>query len=152
MQEIPVQNVQVPLVIQYGPTLRSFKQLPVTIGNNPACEFVLDHPAILDPHAQIFFSQDQYWIKDLTGQQMLSINGMSVQLQAPVTPDDILAFSHQGPNFRFLGGGRLAEIEPPEPEQPAYPSQVQKEGVAQEEPADKVLKGAKAILQKFLKR
>ena len=31
--EVPVQRVQAPLLIQYGPTLRSYKELPVTIGS-----------------------------------------------------------------------------------------------------------------------
>ncbi len=52
--QISAQTVQVPLVIQYGPTLQSFKKLPVTIGKNPNSMFTLDHPAILDRHAQIF--------------------------------------------------------------------------------------------------
>jgi pSer/pThr/pTyr-binding forkhead associated (FHA) protein len=126
-KEVSVQRVQVPLIIQYGPTLRSFKELPVTIGRNPACDFVVDHPALLDHHAQIFFSRDQYWVKDLTGKQLVRVNGLPIELQAPLTPDNQLSLSATGPSFRFLGAGRLAEIEdsmkktstletPPEPE------------------------------------
>ena len=110
-EEILVQNVQVPLIIQFGPTLRSFKELPVTIGKNPSCDFTLDHPNILDRHAQIFFNQDQYWVKDLTGQNLVSIKGVPVRFEAPLSPDSVLSLSPQGPEFRFLGGGRLAEIE-----------------------------------------
>ncbi len=151
--EIPIQRVQAPLIIQYGPTLRSFKELPVSIGKNPGCDFVLDHTAILDRHAQIFFSQGQYWAKDLTGQKMLSINGQPVHLQAPLNPDDSLAFSpHQGPIFRFLGGGRLAEIEEPAPEQPVSPSHDKEEMPPRQEPTDKSFKGAKAMFKKFLRR
>ncbi|UCF71862.1 MAG: FHA domain-containing protein, partial [Deltaproteobacteria bacterium] len=36
--QVSIQKVQVSLVIQYGPTLRSFKELPVTIGKNPSCD------------------------------------------------------------------------------------------------------------------
>ena len=110
-EEVLVQNVQVPLIIQFGPTLRSFKELPVTIGKNPSCDFTLDHPNILDRHAQIFFNQDQYWVKDLTGQKLVSIKGVPVRFEAPLSPDSVLSLSPQGPEFRFLGGGRLAEIE-----------------------------------------
>jgi pSer/pThr/pTyr-binding forkhead associated (FHA) protein len=105
------QKTPVPLIIQYGPTLRSFKELPVTIGRNPSCEFVLDHPALLDRHAQIFFSRDQYWVKDLTGQQLVRLDGLPVNVQAPLLPDNRLSLSDMGPAFRFLGAGRLAEIE-----------------------------------------
>ena len=113
---VSIQKVQVPLVIQYGPTLRSFKELPVIIGKNPDCDFSLEHHGILDRHAQLFFDQGQYWVKDLTGQNIVSINAAPVHLQAPLNPDNLLSLSPKGPTFRFLGGGRLAEHEEPAPQ------------------------------------
>ena len=117
--EIPVQNTPVPLIIQYGPTLRSFNELPVTIGKGPGCDFILDHPSLLNQHAQVFYSQNQYWVKDLTGRQSVSVNDQPIHIQAPLNPDSRLALSPQGPRFRFLEGGRLAEIEEPVPEFPS---------------------------------
>jgi len=117
-KEISMQQVQVPLVIQFGPTIRSFKKLPVTIGKNPDCDLIMNHPAILDLHARIFFSHDQYWIKDLTGQMLISLNGQPVNFQSPLTPDNLVALTPQGPTFRFLKGGRLAEIEKSDSEEP----------------------------------
>ncbi len=108
---IAAQKVKAPLIIQYGPTLRSFKELPVTIGKSPNCDFVIEHSSVLDLHAQIFFSQNQYWIKDLTGKHTISINNQPINYEAPLNPDNQLALSPQGPKFLFLGGGRLAEIE-----------------------------------------
>jgi pSer/pThr/pTyr-binding forkhead associated (FHA) protein len=110
-EEDTVQRIQAPLSIQLGPTLQSYKELPVTIGKNPICDFILDHPGILDRHAQIYFSQNHYWIKDLTGQQNVSINGEAISFQAPLDHENCLALSPQGPKFRFFRGGRLAEIE-----------------------------------------
>ena len=114
--QVSIQKVRVPLVIQYGPTLRSFKELPVIIGKNPDCDFSLEHPGILDRHAQLFFDQDQYWVKDLTGQNLVLINAAPVHIQAPLNPDNLLSLSPKGPTFRFLGGGRLAEHQEPAPE------------------------------------
>jgi pSer/pThr/pTyr-binding forkhead associated (FHA) protein len=116
--DVSAQKIQVPLIIQYGPTLRSFNELPVTIGKGPGCDFILNHPSVSDQHAQVFFSHDQYWVKDLTGQQSVSINGQAINIKAPLNPDNQLSLSHQGPRFRFLGGGRLAEIEETIPEVP----------------------------------
>jgi len=147
-QEIPVQRAQVPLVIQYGPTLRSFKELPVTIGKDPGCGFTLDHPGILGRHAEIFFSQDQYWVRDLTGQQLLSVNGQPVHLQAPLHPDNRLAFTAQGPHFRFLAGGRLAEMEKPDISQASQRAH-EKEGQRPRDGAGRSPKGRKGILKKF---
>jgi len=109
-EEIVVQKTKVPLIIQYGPTLRSFKELPVVIGKNPKCGFVIDHPVIYDQHAQIFFSQNQYCIKDLTGKRSVQINRQPIVNQSPLKTDDEIALSHQGPVFRFLGEGRFVEI------------------------------------------
>lgn len=109
--EISIQKIQVPLIIQYGPTLRSFNELPVTIGKGPGCDFILDHPSVFDQHAQLFFSQNRYWVKDLTGRQSVSINDQPINIKSPLNPDNQLALSPQGPRFRFLEGGRLAEIE-----------------------------------------
>lgn len=112
-REIPAQPVpvQMPLIIQYGPQIRNFKQLPVTIGKSPRCELVLDHPSIFDQHAQVFFSQNQYWIKDLTGQRLIRINRQPIEFQAPLKLNDDLALSPQGPFFHIFGEGRLGEIE-----------------------------------------
>jgi pSer/pThr/pTyr-binding forkhead associated (FHA) protein len=115
--QVSIQKVQVSLIIQYGPTLRSFKELPVTIGKNPSCDLSLEHPQIRDKHAQFFFDQGQYWVKDMTGQHMILIDGQPIDVQASLNPNSTLSFSSQGPTFRFLGGGRLAELEEPASEE-----------------------------------
>ena len=158
VEEISIKKVQVPLMIQYGPTLRSFKELPVTIGKNPNCDFVLNHAAISDHHAQVFFSQDKYWVKDLTEQGVVSVNGQRIQLHAPLQPHDTLELSPQGPKFDFLGEGRLAEAEDeePNPESPVGTSCEKKEAPSQEAPSqqetdNKSPKGV-PLLKKFLTR
>ena len=140
--QVVVESVKVPLAIQYGPALKSFHTLPIVLGRGPTCDFVINHPALMDKQAQIFFSQEQYWVKDLTGMGAVMLNGFPIQNQAPLAPDMQLALSPQGPKFRFLGGGRLAEIEDPLPEmskpapkqpppQPAAPVQSGEESLGQ---------------------
>jgi pSer/pThr/pTyr-binding forkhead associated (FHA) protein len=148
-----IERTQMPLIIQYGPTLRTFKELPVTIGRNPACDFSIDHPGILEQHAQIFFNQGQYWVKDLTGRNQISINGSPVPSQAALQPESRLSLSPNGPNFRFLGAGRLAEIEDAPlqktdvpPQAPETPSAAEKKPTAPPKP-----KAAKKILGKLFK-
>ena len=115
--DIPIQQVKKPLVVQYGPTLQSYNSLPVTIGSGAQCDFRLDHPAVFERHAQIFYCQEHYWIKDLTGKNLVQINGRSVEGQGMLEPDHRLSLSAQGPDFKFLGEGRLAEIEAAVPEE-----------------------------------
>jgi len=122
-EEVPVGHIRMPLVVQYGPTLRSFKELPVVIGKGSRCDFVLPHPALCDRHLQIFFWQGRYYVKDLTGQKAVRINQSPIGVQAPLNTDDDLSLSPQGPTFRFLGEGRLMEVEHPDqvPEGPVKP-------------------------------
>lgn len=130
-----IERVKVPFAIQYGPALKSFQNLPITLGKGADCDFVINHPAIREHQVQIFFSQDQYWIKDLTGSGALQINGIPIDGQAPLRPDMQLALSPQGPKFRFLGGGRLVEVEdtvpagapPPTPKKSDAPPAVEDE-------------------------
>jgi pSer/pThr/pTyr-binding forkhead associated (FHA) protein len=148
-KEISIQKVQVPLIIQFGPTLRSFKELPVTMGKNPNCDFALNHPAVLDRHCQFFFDQNKYWVKDLTGRQGISINGRPVTNHAPLDPDNLLALSPEGPSFRFLGEGRLAEVEEPVQEDSVEASL---EKMRMPAPGERMLenaKGKKSIFKKL---
>ena len=103
-------RVQAPLAIQFGPTIQSFKMLPVIVGKGSGCDFVIDHAHIIDRHLQIFFFESNYWIKDLTGQGGIAINDTPVRGQSPLHPGSRLALSSQGPVFQFLSGGRLAEV------------------------------------------
>jgi pSer/pThr/pTyr-binding forkhead associated (FHA) protein len=121
--ELQAQKVSVPLVIQYGPTIRSFRELPIILGNGPRADFVIPLPSILDQHMQILFSQGRYWIKDLSGQNQIRINGMAIDFQAPLNLNDIISLTSQGPAFCFLGEGRLAEVAEPPPAAPSPPSE-----------------------------
>lgn len=107
----PVPAVNKTFIIQYGATLTSFKKLPITIGTGGDCDCKLQHHALLNHHAQIFFRDNQYWVKDLTGRGLLTVNLQPVQSESPLQPNTCLSLTPQGPQFQFLGEGRLAEIE-----------------------------------------
>jgi pSer/pThr/pTyr-binding forkhead associated (FHA) protein len=114
--EIPVISANAPLVIQFGPTLQSYNLLPVTIGTDPACDFVIPNDALAGRHVQIFFNENEYYAKDLTGRDMVSINGRPVGIQSVLAQGAELALTDRGPKFKFLGGGRLAELQDMVPE------------------------------------
>ncbi len=155
-----IERVAVPLMIQYGPTINSFKELPLTMGKSPDCEVNLDHPSVLNHHAQIFFSNGQYWVKDLTGQNQVTINGIPIQNQSALSPDNRLSLSPSGPTFRFIAGGRLVEFEEPvveesiveetstkpkEQDPVPYPRENNHPSQSMEN-VDKVVRGAKAAV------
>ena len=107
----PVQKTLAPLVIQFGPTIRSFRELPVSLGADSRADFVIRHPGLQALHAQIFYYQNNYWIKDLTGLGLIRVNHRQIDVQAQLYPQDEIECSPSGPTFRFLGEGRLAEVE-----------------------------------------
>ncbi len=109
--DIPVISTNAPLVIQFGEALQSYNLLPVIIGTDPACDFVMNNDALAGRHIQIFFSDNEYYAKDLTGRSMVSINGRPVGTQSVLAQGAELSLTDHGPKFRFLGGGRLAEIQ-----------------------------------------
>jgi pSer/pThr/pTyr-binding forkhead associated (FHA) protein len=155
-REPVVNRVQAPVVIQYGPTLKSFKEVPVTVGRSPRSGFVLDHPQVFDEHLLIFLHDNQYWVKDLTGRDLVQVNRRPIRVQAALAAQDELALTPRGPVFRFLGGGRLAEVEEPKSEGPPEPPQPgpgpQKRGTEPAQaPEGKADKGPKGIFKKFLR-
>lgn len=150
--DIPIQQVNKPLVIQYGPTLQSFNALPVTIGNGTTCDFMLDHPAIFERHAQVFFHQGHYWVKDLTGKGMILINGSPINTEGMLEPDNRLSLSARGPEFRFLGSGRLAEIEPDATVEPPPSPNVAAAGNPTGKRPAKGVKEIGAMMKKMLKK
>jgi len=144
-----IEKKQVPLMIQYGPTLRDFKELPVIIGKNPTAHFVIDHPEILDQHAQLFYQEGRYWIKDLTGLQKLIIEGRPASGPTKLEPNSVVSLSPRGPKFRFLGGGRLIEIEEAPPIELPAAEQTKIEKIPSESSMDKISKKAIAVFKKY---
>lgn len=111
LQPPPVQTVATPFIIQFGPVIKTYSELPITLGSGPECDFTLNHPAVQTRHAQILHSENGYSIKDLTDRGIVTINGKPVGSEASLPPDTCIALSPGGPLFQFLGEGRLAEIE-----------------------------------------
>ena len=112
---IPTQKVS--LTIQYGPTLKTFKELPIIIGRGKECHFTIEHPAVKEKHIEISFANGKYWVKDLTFEQIVKVNNQPIIEKTALNPQDIIIFSPEGPRLKFLGEGRLAELEEPAPKE-----------------------------------
>ncbi|MDX9787852.1 MAG: FHA domain-containing protein [Desulfobacterales bacterium] len=149
---IAIQQVKKPLVIQFGPTLQSFNTLPVVIGNGGNCDFKLAHPAIFERHAQIFYHREQYWIRDLTGKNVVRINGVPVAEQGTLAPEARLSLNAKGPDFRFLGDGRLAEIEPEMAQTETSESKENSPDIHKPAASGKGMKEIGAMMKRMLKR
>ncbi len=105
------QSIQKPFIMQFGPKIKSFQTLPITLGRSPECDFAIEHPGVLAQHVQIYYDNNSYHIKDLTGRGLVTVNGKSLPGEAQLVSDTCISLSNTGPTFQFLGEGRLAEIE-----------------------------------------
>ena len=85
----------------------------MTIGSHPECDLVLQHPALMDQHVQIFFANGSYLIKNLTGHNWITVNEQPVTTVSSMKPGDRIFLSADGPGFQFIEGGRMAEISVP---------------------------------------
>ncbi|GAB4229385.1 MAG: hypothetical protein OHK0028_03480 [Deltaproteobacteria bacterium] len=144
----PVGKTKTSMILQIGPTLRSFKEMPVTIGSGTKCELVLPFPGIQEAHAQVFFAQNRYWVKDLTGLGVVTVGGRPVGTQVPLDLQDELSLGPRGPVFRFMGDGRFAEVVASP--SPASPPPVPPSGKNPEATASRGQDGAKkSVFKKF---
>lgn len=110
LSRMPSEN-RAQLVIQYGPTLKSFDKSPIILGSSKACDMIFNQANITDKHAEIYFEQNKYWVKSLSPKTHVAINGIPVTSATPLSSHDILSLSPSGPKFNFFPNGRLAEIE-----------------------------------------
>ena len=99
------------MIIQYGLGILSFQQFPIIIGNNPDCDFKLQEQDICNRHAEIALINSEYIVTDLTGQNIVKIDGI-VANNSKLNTGSILALLPSGPFFKFVGEGRLMEIDP----------------------------------------
>ena len=105
-----LKRVKAPLIIQYGPQIRSFKELPIVIGRSNTCECPIEHPQILEKHLQISFYESSYRVEDLTGLHQVQVNNKPIEGVTALHSSDEVRLSQQGPVFSFLGDGRFAEV------------------------------------------
>lgn len=113
-----------PFTIQFGTAIKSFKQPNVTLGKDPSNQFPLNHPRVLPQHAEVFFQNGQYYVRDLSKLQATLLNGRPVHTDTPLQNNDVVMFGDGGPQLRYLGQGRLAEVidQPPSPPQAPPPT------------------------------
>jgi len=95
--------------VQYGTTIRSFKQATIRLGQERTNNFVIAHPRVYNKHAEIFYAQGQYYLKDLTENHQTLLNGKPIVGDSPLQENDIIQFSDGGPKLKYLGTGRFVE-------------------------------------------
>lgn len=114
-----------PFTIQFGTSIKSFKQPGVTLGRDASSQFVVAHPRVLPHHAEVFFQNGQYYLRDSSKTQATLLNGRPIHNDTPLQNNDVIAFGDGGPQLRYLGQGRLAEVieqmQAPSPAAPPVP-------------------------------
>lgn len=137
-----------PFTVQFGTAIKSFKQNSVTLGRDPGSQFVLNHPRVLPTHAEVFFQNGQYYLRDLSQCAATLLNGRPIHTDTPLQNNDTVSFGEGGPQLRYLGQGRLAEvIEHVQP--PPAPTVAATAPAAPEKPKEPSVKD---VLKSFFKK
>lgn len=106
----PITAVKAEFTLQYATVIKSFHQHSISLGKGSDCDFIISHPLILDRHAEIYFSNNDYMIRDISGAQATLVNGRPIQSDTQLVTNDTIALNDNGPKFKYLGDGRLAEL------------------------------------------
>ena len=109
-QEIEVFSTDATLTIEMGSVRQPFMVLPVVVGSDPACDFVIDDKNVAGHHVQIFVHDKLYYAKDLTGKKMVKVNGRPIVKQSVLAQGAELSLTSKGPNFIFHGDGFLSAV------------------------------------------
>ncbi len=98
--------------LQYASSVRSFELAGITLGRQSDCDFVIDHHQVADRHAYLYFADHECYVHSLTQSPAISVNGKTLQQDTALRAGDRLSLSPGGPQFRYLGDGKLVELKP----------------------------------------
>lgn len=133
--------------IQFGTSIKSYKQTAVALGRDAGNHFVVSHPRVMPMHAELFFQNGQYYLRDASQCQATLLNGRPVHTETPLQNNDVVMLGDGGPQLRFLGQGRFAEvIEQPHTPPPATPYATTSPSLKPKEPS------VKDVLKSFFKK
>ncbi|HIJ88279.1 MAG TPA: FHA domain-containing protein [Desulfuromonadales bacterium] len=144
---LPVEKTKAPLVIQFGPIIKSYNELPVVIGSDAGADFVLQYPGISTRHLQLFYSCGEYWVKNLAGACIVAVNQKKMDSEVQLKPFDEIECCPGGPTFRYIGEGRLVEVE--QNPSSSWPAQEAHSSAFQDNPLPKMEEGG--FFSKFVK-
>jgi len=103
-------NEKAPFTLQYGGQIKTLTQASVKIGKDNTCDFCLQHPNIFNSHAELYYQNQQYFIRDLTESHATYMNHRPLTSSTALRESDIIMLGENGPQFRYLGTGRFAEL------------------------------------------
>ena len=103
--------------LQFGTDIRSFTQHVVTLGKHHGNDFVLNHQSVLETHCEIYFQEDNYFLRDTSQCQATMLNGSVLIRDRPLYKKDIITLGKNGPQLYYMGAGRLFEFVNPLPAQ-----------------------------------
>ncbi len=102
--------------LQFGTDIRSFTQHAVTLGKHTSNDFVLNHQSVLETHCEIYFQEDNYFLRDTSQCRATMLNGRKLTRDRPLYEKDIITLGDNGPQLHYQGAGRLFEYVKPLPE------------------------------------
>ena len=99
--------------LQYGSDIKSFKKSSVSIGQHPDNDFPVSQPALLQFHLHLIYLHPNFYLKDLNQTPSIRVNSEFVGTDYVLCNQDIISLTKTGPEFRYHGEGKFAEVTHP---------------------------------------
>ena len=96
--------------IQYGTKIYSFNQHMIKIGSHSNNDVVIQHPLIMDQHAEIRHQHNNFFIKGIYQRSVIYLNKRLVKKYTRLIKHDLIHLGQDGPLIRYLGTGRFMEV------------------------------------------
>ncbi len=101
-------------IAQADGTLRQegFTQATVTVGRDPACECLLDDPAVSARHARLIYHHNQWWLEDLESTNGTKLNGDKLAIPTVVMSGDQFSCGDTRLTIALPGEASIGATEP----------------------------------------
>lgn len=96
--------------IQFGPKIYSFNQHMIKIGAHFNNDVVIQHPLVMEQHAEIRYQHNNYFIKSVYQKSVIYLNRRIVDNHTRLIKHDVFHLGLGGPQIRYLGTGRFMEV------------------------------------------
>ena len=106
---------------------------------------------MLGTHAEVYYQQKQYYLRDLSGCNATFLNGRPIHTETPLQTNDVIMFNEGGPKMKYLGEGRLAEVLEFSSQQPS-PQEVPSISVSRDDITTQKEPSVKDLLKSFFKK
>jgi len=98
------------IIIQYDAQIKSFNNLPITIGSDLSCDFAIESHQCEPVKIELSCIDNQLIMRKLSGRESVTINNVPLVDVIFLRPKDIIDIGAGKIQIEFIGQGRFAQV------------------------------------------